>query len=193
MFLSLRASFERFFLRNLPTRLQFLVHFLRQSASQGTVGFDERVSHIYDLLEVHEDNSGAVMSALNDLRSISPLPPVEIIPKGVWPWYECRVNVKAHLKSTFADAVNLVKTSGRTLSADEEKYLHVLLTHPCGWSATSSNHMSDSWVEFFHIRYPQLKGLVPILDSVTWSMDCFQIWQPPRPQMEDVRESTSSC
>ena len=168
MFLSLRTSFERFLLRNLPAKLRFLKYFLRQPTSQPTVGFDERVYNIYKLLKVHDDNSEAVMSALKDLRSFSPLPPVEIIPKGVWPCYKRRVNVKTHLKSTFADAVNLIKASGRTLSPDEEKYLHLLLTHPYGWSATSPDHMDDSWVKFFHIRYPQLKGLVPLLDTVTY-------------------------
>jgi hypothetical protein len=168
MFHSLRTSFQLFLLRNNPDRLPFLEYFLRQPTSQPTVGFDERVSKIYKLLKIHDDNSEVVMSAMKDLRSFSPLPPIEIIPKGVWPYYKCRVNVKTHLKSTFADTINLIKASGRTLSPDEEKYLHLLLTHPYGWSATSPDHMEDSWVKFFHIRYPQLKGLVPILDNVTY-------------------------
>jgi hypothetical protein len=28
--------------------------------------------------------------------------------------------------------------------------------------------MNDSWVKFFHIRYPQLEGLMPILDSMIY-------------------------
>ena len=29
-------------------------------------------------------------------------------------------------------------------------------------------HINDPWVKFFDIRYPQLKRLVPILDSMTY-------------------------
>ena len=82
---------------------------------------------------------------------------------------EIESSVQTHLKSTFADAVNLLKTTGRNVSSTDEQYLRLLLTHSCGWSATYPEHMNDSWVtEFFEARYPQLKGLVPILDSMTY-------------------------
>ena len=79
-----------------------------------------------------------------------------------------RIYVPTHLKSTFADAVNLLKATGRTLSPADETYLRLLLTHCCGWSATYREHMDDPWVKFFQTRYPQLKGLTPILDSMTY-------------------------
>ena len=57
---------------------------------------------------------------------------------------------------------------GRDLSVADEKYKLQLLTHVCGWSATYPDHMNDLWVKFFHIRYPQLEGLMPILDLMTY-------------------------
>jgi hypothetical protein len=155
--------------RNLPQRLQFFLHFLRTTPSQSSRGFGNCISHIKDLLCTQDETSDAVTSALKELRSWSPLPPIQIIPKGVWPKEpNCHVSVQTHLKSTFADAVNLLKATGRDLSVVDEKYLHLLLTHICGWSATYPDHMDDSWVKFFHIRYPQLEGLMPILDSMTY-------------------------
>jgi hypothetical protein len=78
------------------------------------------------------------------------------------------ISIQTHLKSTFVDAVHLLEHTGRDLSKTDEKYLRLLLTHGCGWSATYPDHMDDSWVKFFHIRYPQLEGLMPILDSMTY-------------------------
>ena len=109
-----------------------------------------------------------IKSAVKELNSVSPLPQVQIIPKGAWPNQPtARIYIPTHLKSTFEDAVNLLKATGRNLSTTDEKYLHLLLTHYCGWSATYPEHMDDPWVKFFQTRYPQLKGLVPILDSMT--------------------------
>ena len=167
--LSSLRSFGRFTIRNLPQRLQFLLRFLRTAPSPPSPGFDNCISHIEQLLSTQDETSDALTSALEELRSWYPLPPIQIIPKGVWPKEPTyHVSVQTHLKSTFADAVTLLKATGRDLSVADEKYLHLLLTHDCGWSATYSNHMNDSWVKFFHIRYPQLEGLMPILDSMTY-------------------------
>lgn len=117
--------------------------------------FDEHIDHIYKLLKSHDFFSNEITSALNDLRTSHPLPPVEVVSPDIWP-------------RDVVDAVTLLKTTGRTVSAEDEKYLHLLLTHPSGWSATYPDHMDDSWVNFFHIRYPHLNGLVPILDSITY-------------------------
>ena len=94
---------------------------------------------------------------------------MQIFPKGIWPTLPtARIYVPTHLHSTFVDAANLLKATGRTLSPADETYLRLLLTHCCGWSATYREHMDDPWVKFFQIRYPQLKGLTPILDSMTY-------------------------
>jgi len=107
------------------------------------------------------------------LETFYPHPPIHIIPKGAWPkeFTNCpnRVTVQTHLKSTFADAINRLKATGRTLSPKDEKYLRLLLTHWCGWSATYPEQMNAPWwADFFPVSYPQLKGLVPILDSMTY-------------------------
>ena len=121
------------------------------------------------MLEAHDETSDTIKSAVKELNSVSPLPQVQVIPKGAWPNQPtARIYVPTHLKSTFEDAVNLLKATGRNLSTADEKYLRLLLTHYCGWSATYPEHMDDPWVKFFQTRYPQLKGLVPILDSMTY-------------------------
>jgi hypothetical protein len=181
---SLQSSFERFMIRNLPQRLQFLLPFLRSAPSSPSPGFDDRISHIRRLFRTQDETSDAVTSALKELRSLSPLPPIQIIPKAVWPNEpKCHVSVQTHLKSTVEDAVNLLKSTGRDLSVVDEKYLRLLLTHDCGWSATYSDHINDSWVKFFHIRYPQLEGLMPILDSMTYREELIDF-----PDGHDFRE-----
>ena len=166
MLSSVRDSFERFLTRNVPQRLHFLLHSLRSPPSQP---FNRRISYIEDLFETDDDISDTATSALDDLRSVFPLPPVQIIPRGVWSYEpNSPISIQTHLKSNFADAVNLVRATGRTVSEVDEKYLRLLLTHHCGWSATYPEHMDDLWVKFFDTRYPQLQGLVPILDSMTY-------------------------
>jgi hypothetical protein len=164
IFSSLRTSIEMFLVRNLPQRLQCL---LTRSHSSPSPGFESSISHIKKLIQTDDDT--AIASALNDLRSWSPRPPVQVIPKGVWPNESTSLDsIQTHLKSSFDDAVNLLKATGRELSVVDESYLRLLLTHTCGWSATYPDHADDSWVKFFHIRLPQLEGLAPILDSMTY-------------------------
>ena len=165
----LRASFERFPVRNIADRLHLVLRFVRKLLRQPSRTFNARISHILNLLETHDETSDPITSAVKELNSFFPLPHVQLIPQGVWPKEPtCRIRVQTHLKSTFADAVNLLKTAGRALSPADGKYLRLLLTHYCGWSATYPEHTDDPWVKFFQTRYPQLKGLVPILDSMTY-------------------------
>jgi hypothetical protein len=165
----LRGPLERFLIRN-TERLQLLPSFVRNLFPQSTLLFDDRISHISHLLETHDETSNEVTSALKELETFYPRPPVQLIPKGVWPKESTnRITVQTHLKSTFADAVNLLNATGRTLSPEDDKYLRLLLTHSCGWSATYPEQMNDPWwADFFPVRYPHLKGLVPILDSMTY-------------------------
>src|SRR5208282_5530621 len=112
-------------IRNLLQRLQFL---LRSAPSPPSLGFDSSVSHIELLLNTEDETSDAVTSALKELKSLSSLPPVQVIPKGVWPKEPtCHLTVQTHLKSTFADAVNLLKATGRDLSEADKNYLRLLL------------------------------------------------------------------
>jgi hypothetical protein len=167
MFTTLKAFLDRFLLRNILTRPHFLSGYLRNPISKPCITFDSQLNQLRKLLETHDETSGQVTSAIKEMRSVSRLP-LEVVPKGVWPIGDVRLNVKTHLKSTFADAVALLNATGRNLSPDDEKYLRLLLTHGCGWSATYPSHMNDPWVQYFHEMYPQLEGLVPILDSMTY-------------------------
>jgi hypothetical protein len=151
----------------LLSSLRSSVHSLLRPASPTIPGFHNRISHLRHFVE--KDDDAAASLALNELRSRFPRPPVQVIPKRIWTNEpNCLISVQTHLKSTFADAVNLLTATGRQLSVADEKYLRLLLTHVCGWSATYPSHVNDSWVNFFHVRYPQLQGLVPILDSMTY-------------------------
>jgi hypothetical protein len=47
---SLRSSFERFMIRSLPPKLQFLLRFLRTAPSPSSPGFDNCISHMEKLL-----------------------------------------------------------------------------------------------------------------------------------------------
>ena len=142
---------------------------MKQTPASSSPRFAALISQLKKLFRTHDENSHAVTSALDELKSRYPLPPVQLIPKGVWPHEpNCLVSIQTHIKSTFADAVNLLKSTGRDVSLEDEKYLHYLLTHICGWSATYPQHCEDPWVDFFHVQYPQLQGLVPILDSITY-------------------------
>jgi hypothetical protein len=109
-----------------------------------------------------------MISALNDLTHSYPLPLIELISSDIWPNEGPSVSVKTHLRSTLSDAIKLLENTGRTVSAEDKKYLKLLLTHPCDWSAIYVDHMNDSWVEALHLRYPSL-NLVPILDPMIYA------------------------
>jgi hypothetical protein len=166
--LSLLQTFiERFLIRNLHQSFHFLTQLPTKLLPQTSASFREKLSCFQALLETQEETSDSVNLALKELNLFPPQ--IQIIPKGVWPKDSAnRIRIQTHLKSTFADAVALLRDTGRDLSSSDEKYLHLLLTHDCGWSATYPEHMTDDWVKFFNMRYPQLKGLVPILDSMTY-------------------------
>ena len=91
-----------------------------------------------------------------------------MVPESVWPNDPKRIRIQSHIKSTVADAVNLIKATGRIVSMDDEKYLSLLLTHRCGWSAMYPEQMDEPWVRFFREQYPQLINLTPILDTMTY-------------------------
>jgi hypothetical protein len=66
------------------------------------------------------------------------------------------------------DAVSNILRAGRIFYSTEERFIRLLLTHHCGWSGTSPNHINDAWVKFLQAVYPQIEGLTPILDSCVW-------------------------
>jgi len=65
--------------------------------------------------------------------------------------------------------VNRQSHRSNFVSPEDEKYLRLVLTHTCGWSATYPEQMhAPWWADFFPVSYSQLKGLVPILDSMAY-------------------------
>ena len=181
---------ESFFLRRALSYLRF--HPCSTTASPdrktGLPGryhdFQSRIFELDNLLSHHATSSAEVIAALNDLRAFAPAPHVEIVEPELWGFLA--LVVQTHLKkSTFADAVSNLNAAGRTLSPEDENYLRLLLRHHCGWSATYPEHMNDAWVEFFRNNYPHIKGLVPILDSLTYPEELRSLpdgMQPARPE-----------
>src|SRR5271169_1297737 len=164
---SFLASIKQFLLRMLSLRSLAILRLLRLQEYAGQ-GFHDKTDHLHELLCKHNESSKTIISALNNFKASYPLLPIEIASGDVWPNEGPSISVKTHLKSTLSDATSLLNNTGRTLNADDEKYLRLLLTHRCGWSATYPDHMKDSWVEFFHLCHPNL-NLVPILDSMTYA------------------------
>ena len=161
------SSIQRFLVQTIYQGFHFLAQLTGNEIPRPWASFDEKLATLRALLETQPETSEVVKVALKAVNSFPPR--VQIIPQGVWPKESTnRISIQTHLKSTFPDAVKLLQGTGRDLSPSDEIYLHLLLTHTCGWSATYPEHMNDDWVQFFNIRYPQLKGLVPILDSVTY-------------------------
>jgi hypothetical protein len=204
---SVQALLERCLINNLPTGSTLLTNsltFLRNvrsstppestldSALQGWEGFERHIINTELLLRDYDPDSPEVTAALNDLRAFSPVPFAEVVPREVWG--TALVTSRAHLKSGFKDAVANITATGRTLSPDDEHYLRLILTHPCGWSPTYTEHMNDDWVKFFQMEYPHLEGLVPILDSLTYMEELIHLpygLRPTRPTFFLL--ATSEC
>ena len=192
LLLSLRDSFVEILHRNLPANSRFLgraISFLKTGVEiyhlHNHHGFDWHKRRALNFLQTHEISSTEVTTALKELRDFSPIPLVETVPSEVWDYERPTLVIHTHLKSTFANAVSNIRATGRTtFSLDDEKYLRFLLTHSCGWSATYPERMNDDWVKFFQNSYPHLKGLIPILDSLTYAEELGKLpdgLEPPRP------------
>ena len=68
------------------------------------------------------------------------------------------------------DAISNVETiTERKLNDEEREQLRKISFHWCSWSPTAPDHRNDSWVRYLRYAYPELKGLQPILDPLTWS------------------------
>jgi hypothetical protein len=133
----------------------------------GFHGFAKYVCRLHNTLSQYGPFSPNVTAVLNELWAFSPCPHVEVVEEGVWGYPT--VSVKTHLKSTFADAVANIKATGRVLSPKDEHYLRLILTHPCGWSATYPSQVNSHWASFFKTSYPHLKELRLILDTMTYA------------------------
>ena len=102
------------------------------------------------------------------MRRKFPSPPVDIVPGNVWNTKLDTLVIKTHLQSRFEDAIRNVGLSGHYIDSEEKEWLEVILSHWCGWSSTSPDHMDDAWVRYLQAEYRHLKRLVPILDTLVW-------------------------
>jgi len=151
-------------------------------------GFDRQVAELRNELKCGKATIQDITPALTDLLEVSKGLPVVIVREDIW-GKRLGVVVKTHLHSTFDDAVaNVVSATGREIVAEDAHYLKLLLTHGCGWSSTYQEHIGplEPWIVFFQLRYPHLKGLKLILDSLTYPEEIDKLpegYQPPRPEL----------
>jgi hypothetical protein len=125
-----------------------------------------------------------VYRALDDLCTIYPLPPTEIVDAGIWGTDTAILRINTHLKSEFADAVSNIERAGHIVTPAEEHLLRLILTHWCGWSATDRSHLDDAWVKCLQAMYAHLNGLLPVLDSLVWAEELTRYPEgksPPEP------------
>ena len=121
---SLQSSFKRFMCHISSPKIPISSPFPKNCTLSAIAGIPRSHFSYRALALTQDETSNAVTSALKELISWYPLPPIQVIPKGVWSNEpNCHISVKTHLKSTFSDAVNLLKATGRDLSAADEKYL----------------------------------------------------------------------
>src|ERR1700737_1751570 len=135
------------------------------SPHQSRRDFSDYVSRVETHLEKYPSTSKEVRTAMHELQNSFPAPPSEIVESKVWGKAYLRVN--SHLKSDHANAVANIVRAGHVVSPVDEKYLRLILTHWCSWSATDSIHMRDSWIRYLQASF-ELDDLSPILDSLVW-------------------------
>jgi hypothetical protein len=80
------------------------------------------------------------------------------------------------LKSDFADAVNLLRATGRTVSEEDEKYLRLLLTHHCGWSATYPEHITTNGAEVLRTAGETLEDVYNGMKDWRWAESSEDPW-----------------
>jgi hypothetical protein len=123
------------------------------------------------LLKTLPSSSPVIASSLHLLNTLRPILRYRITPEEVWGSAVLRETM--HVDSTFSDTVsNVVRATGRPLTASDEEVLQRLLTHPGCWSTTPTTHMNDGWVRYIR-AYPKnpIPGLTPILDSLAFPED----------------------
>ena len=130
------------------------------------------------LLQEYPPRSPEVCAAVKARLDEYTRPALKIIDPEIWNTHlegypYGHPTVKTHLKSDFGDIEfsdtisNISNVNKQVLSATEEKYLRLLLTHSCGWSSTYHEHANDDWVKYLRVNY-SLPGLTPILDSLMY-------------------------
>jgi hypothetical protein len=134
-------------------------------------------------LDKMDPSSPMIQNLLHRLQEKMPHhPPLQIVSGPPFDWPFASLRVDRHLKSTFEDAI---KNLGFLPSTNEESFLRKLIQHPCGWSATPSEHRNASAFRYINKLFPQLhNSLEPVLDNATWPEDVpdFPLqWHPGPP------------
>jgi hypothetical protein len=137
-------------------------------------GFDYHVYRVEQLLESHQMDSAELQTAFEELRRTFPQPPTELVGSEIWGTAEASIRVNSHLKSDLSEAIANIQNTGRQITADDEQWLKLLLSHWSGWSATDPEHFHDPWVRFIQALFGHIEGLVPVLDSLTWPTELKQ-------------------
>ena len=130
--------------------------------------FNNYAYRIHKLLQTHSEESLEVCEVLDDLQTHFPIPPTEIVAPDIWGTPTAKLRINTHLTYNFSEALKNIKNTGRELDVADERWLRLILSHWCGWSATKSSHMRDPWVKYLQALFRHLQGLVPILDSLVW-------------------------
>jgi hypothetical protein len=157
-----------------PNYQQAPTPLFKRMAPSPVPNFDHYANRVNSLLETHSETSDEVCAALDELRTLFPVPPTEIVSPTNWGNETAILRVNNHIKLDFADALRNIENTGRELTAHDEQQLRLILTHWSGWSATDPSHMRDPWVQFIQALFGHLPGLVPILDSLVWPEELTQ-------------------
>lgn len=123
---------------------------------------------VSDLLKRHSTTSPEVIAELNQLRAHYPGVSCGVVEAEVWNTQYPRLWQSTHLKSDPVEAVYNLERAGHKLGPGDEKWLRLILTHCCGWSATDHDHLRDDWVLFLKGLYRHIPNLEPVLDSLVW-------------------------
>ena len=111
--------------------------------------FRRRVNEIQKRLRETGTFSTQLRKALDELQTTFHHPPTAIVLPGVW-GKKPYLFISNHVSTTFEDAVENIKLTGRGFGVSDEHWLRLLLLHSCGWSATKVKHANDEWVKPFH-------------------------------------------
>jgi hypothetical protein len=160
--------------------LPVLRHRPIKKAPKKALEFNDYALRIHSLLANHSPTSAPVQEALKELQDFAAKLRIEVVGPEVWGAAYLRIN--SHVNSDHSTAVANINRSGRILTSTEEEYLQLILTHRCGWSATSASHLNDSWVRYIQTLYNNVEGLLPILDSLVWAEDLEQYPKGLSPQ-----------
>ena len=190
LMLSVRDSIKQYLIKSLTPESAFLKLVMNYMKPKTTSNhsFTEVCESQWDFWKYYRQLDSAVykygypspeaISALNAFRAFSTFPHIEVTNDV---WNENAISIHRHMKSSLADAVANIESTGRNLSSEEIEYLRLLLTHASGWSSTYPEQMNAHWASFFKISYPHLEGLVVILDTITYPEEFESIpngWTP---------------